>query len=201
MSSIVHSHGGDIVNFTGSSMLVVWPFDSDEPHGAEAAECSVSASRCALELLRWNGLELFPHFSQSLPEPAGASSEDAGRTSWERERRRRLRRVREITPDVHGVQTELQGCLVLLPAGLEDNVLDQLQPNNPRGREEPILRARSLHMTAGVGVGELFCSNVGMSPRWEYVVWGEPLADIVRAVQVRARPPHSSTARGAHRAT
>ena len=45
-----------------------------------------------------------------------------------------------------------------------------------------------LSLAAGVGVGDLYALHVGSAQRWEHVVWGEPLAEMVRAVQEHARP-------------
>ena len=43
-------------------------------------------------------------------------------------------------------------------------------------------------LAAGVGVGDLVAVHVGSPQRWEYVVWGEPLSEMVRSVQQHARP-------------
>eukprot|EP00966_Prymnesium_polylepis_P021654 497699-Prymnesium_polylepis.1 len=40
-------------------MLVVWPYDDVEEEPEEAKRAVVSASRCALELLRLNGSQLW----------------------------------------------------------------------------------------------------------------------------------------------
>ena len=48
-------------------------------------------------------------------------------------------------------------------------------------------RLHRLGLAAGVGLGELFSAHLGQNMRYEYVVWGEALADIVRAVQTVSR--------------
>ena len=59
--SIVLSHGGDVIKFTGDGMLIVWPFARSGPERAPAARRAViSACRCALDLLsQLNGAMLF----------------------------------------------------------------------------------------------------------------------------------------------
>ena len=62
---------------------------------------------------------------------------------------------------------------------LDYGVLDIIGPQNLTD----LPRLHRLGLAAGVGVGDLFSAHLGQNMRWEYVVWGDALADMVRAVQ------------------
>ena len=104
----------------------------------------------------------------------------------ERDSQRKLEKLRECSDDSSGFDTLNQGGLILLPGDLEDRVIDIIGPQLVAQPHRP--RQHRLSLAAGVGVGELFAIHVGSAQRWEYVVWGEALAEMVRSVQQHARP-------------
>ena len=189
LASVARAHGGDVVKFTGDGLLIVWPFPRIGPQrSAEARVAVVSASRCALALLRAHNSVLW----SDSEEPAGLAEEGGGSgggAAGDGASRMtavvKLAKLRSFSADSSGFDTLNQGGLILLPGELEDRVLDIVGMGADKQLPPKSLR---LSLAAGIGVGDLFSMHVGSAQRWEYVVWGEPLAEMIRSVQEHARP-------------
>ena len=54
VAAVVAAHGGDVVKFTGDSLLILWPFARAAGSDEAARRAVVAAARCALALLRTN---------------------------------------------------------------------------------------------------------------------------------------------------
>ena len=210
--AICDAHGGDVVKFTGDGLLVVWPFVGSGEDGARRA--AVSACRCAFQLLADSGTLLWSEAGPvgggvtgmrplvSTARPALGSDEAGGpiaapsqptsdaralkAAQQERDDRSaahaKVERVRELSTDPSDFDTINQGGLILMPGELADRVLDLVGPQQV-GVKVAAPRHR-LSLAAGVGVGDLFSIHVGSKQRWEYVLWGERLAEVVKAVQL-----------------
>lgn len=211
--AIVHEHGGDVVRFTGEGLLVVWPFDRQGANRQTASRAaSISACRCALHLLSLNGDLLWSESDSAiLPSQRGnganvaespskkmaqATANVTARLVHEREEhaamQTKLEKLREFSNDSSGFVALNQGGLILMPGDLEDRVLDIVGPKNVKSVVVPA-QVHRLSLAAGVGVGDLFAMQVGDADRRTLVVWGEHLAEMVRAVQTHARPGDALT--------
>ena len=212
---IARRHAGDVVKFTGDGMLIVWPFARSGPQRPEQARRAViSACRCALDLqIEISGTPLMAD-ATGAPSSSPTSMRNSGGASGggtsaraaerserekkeaereEREAQKKLARLRECRDqeDATGFDTLNQGGLILLSEKEESRAIDVIGSSGlvAASREGNSTTVRhNMSLAAGVGVGDLFAMHVGSPQRWEYVVWGEPYAEIVRSVQCHARP-------------
>ena len=123
---IARQHGGDLIKFTGDSLLLLWQYKRDDAEGARRA--GMAAAECALDLVSVNGQTLWDasggaSLPGELPKAAAAASDEAAAGSsptlrskedLQAEQMRRLGALLKGDRQTSGFEAFNQGHLVLL---------------------------------------------------------------------------------------
>ena len=165
LSAIAAAHGGDIVDFTGDGMLLLWPcsrLTRDEEEEAEDGDASpaedqqravISACRCALELTRWSGTLIWDEaadaekrrrmsvaLARGDAEGAGALRRAASAASVaaaEPEHEGRLDKLLQHATDANSLLSRHQGDVRLSPYLTISHHTSPYLPISPPGRRAP----------------------------------------------------------------